>query len=402
MVNVTHTEELRKAISLMIVALLVRTAGGWLLGEGAVFGPDGTGAEAAVYLGGHPYPLHIAMLRMFGGDAQNLSVLAGSFNCVLLWFWGRRVGLGGAGGWLAAAFPLSVLPGTLAAGDAPALSVVLLGAVLATYPGIFRVLGGALAGICVMVKPIALPALVLLIARPMSLLGAAGSLMTFNQFIRPIWAPMPDGGILGTWWVSSQGQPPDNLLVWFVDGVSHLVHAELWALLWVLPFAMLCFFRVSDHRIRVASIGPLFAATVVAALFGDRLELRYLSSAVVVALPFLGAVFTRSLVLWGTTVALIWPTAALMTQIAHMRMAMDPDALIPDVPMVSHPSVDARIIFDACSTEGATRLRQMAFQLAETAPQGVTIVTDARPDGREGELFWPLMVLRPDLKVQVR
>jgi hypothetical protein len=402
MVNETHIENIRTGLCLMIVAMIIRTAGGWLLGSGAVFGPDGTGAEAAVYLGGHPYPLHIALLRMFGGDAQNLSVLAGSFNCVLLWFWGRRVGLGGTGGWLAAAFPLSVLPGTLAAGDAPALSVILLGAVLSTYPGVFRVVGGALAGISVMVKPIALPALVLLVARPLSLLGAAGSLLTFNQFVRPFWAPIPDGGILGTWWVSSQGRPPDDIFFWLVDGAAHLAHAESWSLLWVLPLALLCLIRVSDRRLRIASVGPLFAAVVVAALFGDRLELRYLSAPVVAALPFLGAMISRPLLIWASTLVLMWPTAALMTQVSHMRMAMDPDALIPDVPMVSHPSVDARTIFDACSTEGATRLRQMAFQLAETAPPGVTIVTDARPDGREGELFWPLLVLRPDLKVQVR
>lgn len=386
----------------MILAMIIRTAGGWLLGSGAVFGPDGTGAEAAVYLGGHPYPLHIALLRIFGGDAQNLSVLAGSFNCVLLWFWGRRVGLGGTGGWLAAAFPLSVLPGTLAAGDAPALSVVLLGAVMSTYSGVFRVLGGALAGISVMVKPIALPALVLLVARPLSLLGATGSLLTFNQFVRPFWAPIPNGGILGTWWVSSQGRPPDDTFFWFVDGAAHLVRAEFWALLWVLPLALICLVRVSDRRIRIACMGPLLATIVVAALFGDRLELRYLSAPVVVALPFLGSLISRPLLIWVSTLVLMWPTAALMTQIAHMRAALDPDALIPDVPMVSQPLVDARIIFDSCSTEGATRLRQMAFQLAETAPQGVTIVTDARPDGREGELFWPLLVLRPDLKVQVR
>ena len=180
------------------------------------------------------------------------------------------------------------------------------------------------------------------------------------------------------------------------------MRAEFWALLWVLPLALICLVRVSDRRIRIACMGPLLATIVVAALFGDRLELRYLSAPVVVALPFLGSLISRPLLIWVSTLVLMWPTAALMTQIAHMRAALDPDALIPDVPMVSQPLVDARIIFDSCSTEGATRLRQMAFQLAETAPQGVTIVTDARPDGREGELFWPLLVLRPDLKVQVR
>ena len=230
MVKETHIENIRTGLCLMILAMIIRTAGGWLLGSGAVFGPDGTGAEAAVYLGGHPYPLHIALLRIFGGDAQNLSVLAGSFNCVLLWFWGQRVGLGGTGGWLAAAFPLSVLPGTLAAGDAPALSVVLLGAVMSTYSGVFRVLGGALAGISVMVKPIALPALVLLVARPLSLLGATGSLLTFNQFVRPFGRPSPMGGS----WELGGFRLKEDLLMTPFSGSWMVLH------IWCVPSFGLC------------------------------------------------------------------------------------------------------------------------------------------------------------------
>ena len=61
--------------------------------------------------------------------------------------------------------------------------------------------------------------------------------------------------------------------------------------------------------------------------------------------------------------------------------------------------VEADAIFQTCSTEDATRLRELAKQLAEVAPPGSTIITEPRPDGREGELFWPLKVLRPDLKV---
>jgi hypothetical protein len=324
-------------------------------------------------------------------------------NCVLIWWWGRRVGLGGAGGWLAAAVPLSVLPGVLAAGDAPALSVVLMGAVLATYPGVFCVLGGVLAGVCVMVKPIALPALVLLFVRPTSLFGAAGALTTLSHFIRPLWAPIPSGGILGTWWVSTRGEPPDEILVWLTEGVLQLVHAEGWALLWVLPLAALCgVYKASDMRIRLAAAGPLVAAIVVAALFGGRLELRYLAAPVVAALPYVGMILPRPAIVWAATLVFLWPTAAMLTQVAHVRSVLDPDARVPDVMVVEWPEVDARTIFSACSTEGATRMREVALQLVETAPQGVTIITEALPDGREGELFWPLRVLRPDLKVQAR
>ena len=85
-------------LRVVIAALCVRMLGAWVLGEGAVFGPDGTGAEAAVVLGGHPYPLHILLLEISGGDARALSMGSSSLTCGLLWLWGRRMGLGGAGG----------------------------------------------------------------------------------------------------------------------------------------------------------------------------------------------------------------------------------------------------------------------------------------------------------------
>jgi hypothetical protein len=46
-------------------------------------------------------------------------------------------------------------------------------------------------------------------------------------------------------------------------------------------------------------------------------------------------------------------------------------------------------------------MRLLARQIADVAPLGAIITTTSRPDGREGELFWPLQVLRPDIKVQV-
>ena len=109
----------RACLQIMVAALIVRMVGAIALGEGAPFGPDGTGAQASVALGGHPYPLHTLMLSIFGADARALSMLCGALNRVLIAVWGRRVGLGMAGGWLAVFAPLSVMPGVLAAGDAP-------------------------------------------------------------------------------------------------------------------------------------------------------------------------------------------------------------------------------------------------------------------------------------------
>jgi hypothetical protein len=132
------------ALTVLIVALIVRGAGAWVLGEGAPFGPDGTGAEAAVFLGGHPYPLHIALLHLTEGSARALSMATGSVLCVLLWHWGRCAGLGGAGGWLAAFLPITVLTGVIASGDAAAVAVAVLGAVIAQRAGAWAFVGGAL------------------------------------------------------------------------------------------------------------------------------------------------------------------------------------------------------------------------------------------------------------------
>ena len=72
------------------------------------------------------------MLSVFGADARALSMLCGALNCVLIAVWGRRVGLGMAGGWLAVFAPLSVMPGVLAAGM-PALTIGLSGIVVSTW-----------------------------------------------------------------------------------------------------------------------------------------------------------------------------------------------------------------------------------------------------------------------------
>ena len=160
-----QTQWIRRALTLAIFALLVRTMGAVLLGQGAPFGPDGTGADAAVYLGGHPYPLHIALLRFMGMRSLELSMLCGSLSCVLLWWWGQRVGLGGTGGWLAATTPLCVFPGVLSAGDSPAIAVAMIGILLTTKGKRWELAGGALAALCVAIKPIALPVLVLLAAK---------------------------------------------------------------------------------------------------------------------------------------------------------------------------------------------------------------------------------------------
>ncbi|MEC9389209.1 MAG: hypothetical protein VX944_03975 [Myxococcota bacterium] len=390
-------------LRVVIAALCVRVVGAWVLGEGATFGPDGTGAEAAVELGGHPYPVHIAMLELTGGDARALSMLCSSLSCGLIWLWGRRMGLGSAGGWLAVTFPLSVFPGVLAAGDAPALAVVLLGATLATAGGIWVVVGGMVAALSVAIKPIALAALVLLVARPAALVGAGASLLLLRNFTRPFWAPMPSGGLLGTWWVSSEGAPPEAWLGWLASGAWRILDAPGWGSVWVFWLAALA--ALTSHRparLRVVACLVVGSAVMIGALFGSRLELRYLATSFVCVLPFLGIwLQSKRAIAIGALVGL-WPTIALLTQLNVERGARDAMARMPSVPLVAWPAVDSGPIFDTCSVDDATRWRQLALQLAEVAPIGSTIVADQLPDGREGELLWPLRVLRPDLKFDTR
>ena len=389
----------RGCLQIMVSALVVRMLGAIVLGEGAPFGPDGTGAEAAVVLGGHPYPLHILMLGVFGADARALSMLCGALNCVLLAVWGRRVGLGMAGGWLAVFAPLSVLPGVLAAGDAPALSVALSGVVLSTMGGWRGPLGGALAALSVAVKPIALPVLVLLVVHPSSILGALGALVLLRQFISPLWSPMPQGGLLGTWWVASGGAPPESLMVWTMEGLKTLVGIPQWAQLWWVALGALSVRRSNCRMLAATALLPLLGAWMIAAMFGGRGEARYFSAVLLAGLPFAGAVLRDPRLVGAACGIMTWATVALLTQVGASRAALDAHAHVPRLPVLEWPAVEADAIFRTCSTDDATRLRQLATQLAEVAPLGSTIITEARPDGREGELFWPLKVLRPDLKV---
>jgi hypothetical protein len=190
---------------------------------------------------------------------------------------------------------------------------------------------------------------------------------------------------------------------WLLDGLSQLGATAFWGMTWALPISVLVAgFLLKEWRLRLTGVAPLVVACMVASMFGDRIEIRYLSGVLMVCLPFVGLLLRSRLMLSLVVVGLLWPTAALLTQVASVRASLDTEAHVPIVPVISWPHVDARPIFDSCSVEDATHLRNMALQLATVAPEGSTIITDALPDGREGELFWPLRVLRPDLKFQSR
>lgn len=381
--------------ALAVTSLALRLVALWALGQGAPFGPDGTGVEAAVYLPGHVYPGHVWLVSIFG-SAPRVSVVAGVLTSLGLWAWGRRRGLGGAGGWLHAALPVAVLTGALSGGDAPAVAVVVAGALLATGPGwIAPLLGGALAVASVVVKPSALPAAVLLLATPRALLGAALALPPGWRFLGPLVQPMPGSGLLGTWWLSSGGSLPASAadwLRWAAGGVRALAAAPLWSGALLLLLAPLSLSR-GRH---LAALGPLLAGLAIAALLGERLEPRYLQAAVVAALPFVGLWLPRWRAAIG--VALLLPLSwAVVSQLAAERHRRDAEAAVPALPVLSWPAVGASELFEQCSTDGATTLRRQAAELALTQPHGAQVLVVRRRDGREGELVWPLRVARPDL-----
>lgn len=396
---------LLEAAALLGVALLLRLLAAWALGEGAPFGPDGTGAEAAVHLGGHLYDLHIWLIAAVG-SARTLSILSSSLSCLLLWVIGRQTGLGGGGGWLFAVLPPGVYTGALSAGDAPALAMLLLGVAIATAPSrIAAVVGGAIAATSIAIKPIALPAAALLLLRPLSLLGFGLALLPLRGWLQPLIAPRPHSGLLGSWWQASGGQPPvmpDDWLRLLVDGAWALASAPAWTLA---PLLLLPLLTAALHRKRLPvwthffSGVPLLAGLSIAMAFGDRLEPRYLAAVVAIALPWVGRLLPgRWLVL--PVLLLLWPTAAVITQVSAERATRDPQAQVPALPVVAVPAVDAAALFDEASTDDATALRALAAELAESLPPGATLRVRRRPHGREGELLWPLQVARPDLRIE--
>ena len=384
---------LHEIVLLGIFAVGARALAAAALGEGAPFGPDGTGVEAAVHLGGHLYPFHVELIRLIG-SARALSVISGGLCAPLLWAIGHRLGLGGAGGWLWAAAPLGVYTGALSAGDAPALCLLLVGVLLATGGRRSGLLGGALAMASVAVKPVALPALGLLLLRPWGLVGAALSLPWTSGWLGPLVAPKVQGGLLGSWWVASAGRPPAELagaLSLGRAGLEALMAAPAWTGLLLAPIAGLGALRRGGPGLGV--LGPLLGLLGVAALFGDRLEPRYLAASLAALCPYAGALLPG----WSGLLGLV-PAAAVITQVGAFRASADPLAGVPALPVLASPAVDARALFEESSVAGASAMRLRAAQLAEEAPPGSVIEVEPLPHGREGELLWPLRVARPDLR----
>lgn len=381
------------------LALAVRLAAAWWLGPGP-FGPDGPGAQAAAVLGGHPYPLHPLAIGLVG--ARGVSLVAGTVTvlaCAALGErWGRRFW---GPGLAAACAPLLVYPSALAGGDALAVALAAVGLALAARGR--GLSGGFLAAASLWAKPIALPLMPLLVLTPapaLAALGAGLGLGLSSALLQPLLSPKPRAGLLGSWWASTDGlvATPGQLPELLIAGVERLWELPLWTGHPVLGgLAVIGVLATGRGRRRRALIGLGAAACLVAtaAVLGDVLRPRYLGAASVPLTVLAGLALGR--VPW-LALGLLWPTLALVSQVAAVRTTDDDLAARP---VLTTPPVDAQAEFMDAGVCGGTELRELAAGLASTLPTGAEVVALRLRDGRQNDLLWPLQAARPDLRLTV-
>ena len=393
-------------LGVALVAAAVRLLGSAWIGPGP-FGPDGPGIEAAVALGGHPYPGHPWLVALVG-DQRLTSVLGGVVAAMATgWLCQRLGGRLLSGGLLAACAPLFVLVSVLDGGDAAALGVAALGIALAASGR--PLLGGLVALLALGVKPVVAPALVVLAITPLlaerrlrhTLLlvaGSAAGLALVHGTLDPLLRPREASGILGSWFMATHGAVPTlaQLPQLTSAGFERLLDLPSWTGHPALGGTALigAFWPGRHRRVRIALL-LLAAGTMLATstLLGDRLEGRWLAGASLPLVALAGVALKR--VPW---VAFLFGFVGLafVDHVAAERDRQDPGTaspigLLPD-------RWDARPTFEASSICNASQLRALHTELLDH-PGPVTV--QPLHDGREGELTWPLQAARPDLEIHV-
>ncbi|MEC7240449.1 MAG: hypothetical protein VXW32_04370 [Myxococcota bacterium] len=388
---------------LMLLAMVIRVVCSFLIGAGT-FGPDGTGAEAAVHLGGHPNPLHPMLIAFFGGG-RGLSVFSGAVTAVACAKLGQR--LGGnpwTCGLMGACAPLLVLPSSMAGGDAPAIAFAASGAALAWWQR--PLTGGLVAGLSLGVKAIAAPLLLLL---PLSLLwseqklrhslrllvGALGPLLLFSSALDPLLSPRANSGILGSWWLASGGTPPGltELPSLGAEALLAITKMPLWTghpLLGLL--AIWACIQARDLKTWAVLLVSGFALFATALLLGEQMRYRYLGPGSVGITVLAGLGLSRLRLLpW----LFLWPSISFATQLGQLRSAEEGLNPRPVLPFLG--SIDVEPTFEEGAICGGNELRDFAVVLADRLPPGAEVAALRLRDGRENELFWRLRILRDDL-----
>ena len=369
-----------------LIALALRLLAYAWVGPGP-FGPDGPGALAAVQLGGHPYPLHPLLIGLVGGP-RLLSVLAGTLTAVCAGLLGRQLGLGISGPGLAvAAAPLMLYPSALAGGDAAALGVAAVALVQARPRPL---LAGLLFGTSLMVKPVTFPLILPLAAlNPWTLLTAVPALAL--PALGPLIRPKPAAGLLGSWWLASNGAPafPDLAL-----GFKRMVELPFWTGHPVMGALAAIGCGRAWRRWLVAG-AAMAAVWAVLSVVGDAARPRYIAAASLPLALLAGGALRRVPPL---SLGFAWPALGVISAVAAVR-ALEED--LPPRPVVPFPAVDAGQEYLDSGVCGASELRGLAIELAATLPQGAEVDVLRLRDGRDGELRWPLLSARPDIRVRV-
>jgi len=384
--------------------MFVRLICSVFIGAGT-FGPDGSGVEAAVELGGHPNVLFPVLVDFFGGS-RGLSAFSGAATAVACAKMGER--FGGrllVCGFMGACAPLLVAPASMSGGDAPAIALAASGLALALWNHPFS--GALLAGLSLGVKPIALPLFLLLPAGLLFtedkrrftlrlLLGMALPLVIFWSALDPLIHPRPSSGILGSWWLATDGQIPALPqwpgLCW--GGFKALLALPTWTghpLLGLL--ALWACIRSKDRRLWVFLGLSVAAILLTAAPMGSQLRVRYLGPASVGVTVLAGVGLSRKI--WAPFLFL-WPCLAFCSQLGALRASEEGMSPRPELGWVRPINVEPS--FEEGGVCGGKELRSMAKGLIERLPEGAEVAAIRLRDGRESELFWKLRVARPDLR----
>ena len=387
-----------------LAALAIRVVCSFFIGVGT-FGPDGTGAEASVTLGGHPDPLFPILISFFGG-VRGLSAFGGAVTALACAKMGQR--LGGnplVCGFMGACAPLLLIPSCMAGGDAPAIAFAASGVALAWWQKPF--FAGLVTGLSLGVKAIALPLWLLLPAGLFwsqrkahfsirLVLGLLPGVLLFHDALHPLLHPRPESGILGSWWLASDGHLPalSSLPHMGWSGFLELSTLPTWT---GHPFlgalAMWGCFKARKKAIVaifLLSMGAMFFTVLP---MGDAIRLRYLGPASVGITVLAGvALKDRKWVPF----LFLWPSLAFASQLGNLRAQEEGINPRPSIPFFG--AIDAEPSFEDGGICGGKELRDLAVELAERLPEGAEVAAIRLRDGREQELFWKLRLLRPDLQ----
>jgi hypothetical protein len=388
---------------ILLLALFVRLICSVLIGTG-VFGPDGTGVEASVHLGGHPNVLFPWLVEFFGGS-RGLSAFGGAVTAVACGKLGER--LGGSllvCGFMGACAPLLVLPASMSGGDAPAIAMATTGVAMALWNR--PLAGGFLAGLSLGIKATALPLFLLLPAglmycdnkkRFVLRLGAGLILpiFLFASTLEPLLSPRPNSGILGSWWLGSQGHFPGPTDWVSLSGIAfkNLLTMPTWTghpLLGLLAF-WACL-RSPDKRLWMVLFLSAAALFLTAAPLGEVLKVRYLAAGTVGITVLAGVALSR----WKWAPFLfVWPCLAFATQLGDLRSTEEGTSPRPQLSWLRPINVEPA--FEDGAICGGKELRKIAKKLVKSLPENAEVAAIRLRDGRESELFWKLRVARPDL-----